>query len=188
MSLDAVVQAAGLPGFVLGGFVEGDAVVFLGGILAHKGIFRFEQVVLAVSLGAVLVDNLLFLLGRYAGRWPLVQRLLDHRAVQGVHGQLRRRPVLAIVGFRFLYGLKTAAAVLIGTTPVPWLRFAVLDLIGVLAWAHVVAGLGYGAGTAIEAAFGALQLQRHLALALVVCVVGLTAAWVLVRRKERARV
>jgi len=185
VTLEHLVQALGLPGLVLGTFLEGDAVAFLGGVLAHRGMFSFPAAVLAGALGAFLVDNLLFWVGRHMGRRGFVARLLARPGVGRWHGVLERNPVLAVLGFRYVYGMKTAAALMIGTTRVSWLRFALLDAVAVLLWCSVMMALGYGAGHAIEVVLGRRHLGLHLALALglFLLLAALAFAWARLRRK-----
>ncbi|WP_179300218.1 DedA family protein [Pseudothioclava arenosa] len=101
---------------MLGTLIEGEAMAFLAGVLAHRHFFPFELAVLAATLGAIIADNLVFVLGRFGGQSRLAQKALAHGPVQRLARALERHGVLAILGFRFVYGLKTTGAVLIGTT------------------------------------------------------------------------
>ncbi|WP_322865404.1 DedA family protein [Aquicoccus sp. G2-2] len=187
MQLETLIQQFGLPGLTLGGAFEGDGIAFLGGVLAHRGLFGFEAAVWAVWLGAVIVDNAFFLIGRYARERAFVQRQVTKRAVRVLHGWIERHPALSVLGFRYLYGLKTAGALLFGMSRLSWVRFAILDLIAVLLWAHVLVGLGFVAGHTIEALFGQLRLHEHLGVALVVLLVGAVLLWWITRRRVERR-
>lgn len=188
MSLESVIQTLGLPGLTLGAVLEGETVAFLGGVLAHRHVYPFEAAVMAISLGAVIVDNLIFLIGRRARDNAFVERNLNRDAAQRFKAFFLRNQVLAVLVFRFLYGLKTAGAIAIGTTGISWARFAILDLIAVLLWSHVVVGLGYAASTAITAAFGDLKLHWHLAVALAIFLaVGAVYWWFARGRKALAK-
>ena len=168
MSFEAIVESAGLPGVVLGTLIEGEAMAFLAGVLAHRHFFPFELAALAATLGAIIADNLVFALGRFGGQSRLAQKALAHGPVQRFTRALERHGVLAILGFRFVYGLKTAGAVLIGTTSIRWPRFAVLDALACLVWAHLFVALGFAASGAIHRLWGELELHKHLGIALAV--------------------
>ncbi|MBK0327326.1 VTT domain-containing protein [Rhodobacteraceae bacterium F11138] len=185
MSLETLIQEFGLPGIVAGTVAEGGTVAFMGGVVAHRGLLPLGWVVLAAALGAALVDNLMFLIGRHAGQRAFVQRQLRRGPVQALRDRLERYPVPAIIGFRFVYGMKSIGAILIGTTRTGWLRFAVLDAVGVLAWALTMVGLGYGAGTAIAAVFGRLKLHWHLAIAVAVFLVAVAVLGMIVYRRRK---
>jgi len=184
MRIEELIQTFGLPGIALGTALEGEAVAFLGGILAHRRLFPFEVVALAATAGAALIDNLTFQVGRHASRTRIVARLLSRGAVNRFREFLGRHPVEAILALRFLYGMKTAGALLLGTTSVRWSRFAFLDLLGCAAWAHLIAGLGFVAGTAIEAAFGRLGFHHHLVVALLLFLAAAGLLWYFRRRRR----
>ena len=57
---------------------------------------------------------------------------------------LERYHLPLILSIRFLYGLRIAGPIAIGMSAVPWFRFFVLNLIGAVVWAMLVAGAGYG--------------------------------------------
>ncbi len=76
MSLESMISAAGLPGLILGTMAEGETVAFLGGVLSHRGFFPLWQAALAVTLDAILIDNIFFLVGRKAGQGAVARRLL----------------------------------------------------------------------------------------------------------------
>ncbi|MGR3804281.1 DedA family protein [Marinibacterium profundimaris] len=182
MSLEHLVQTLGLPGVVIGAALEGEGVAFLSGVFAHRHIFHFEAAALAVALGAVITDNVTFAIGRYGGRSGYAQKLLSHRRVARLREMLDRHQTKVILGFRFVYGLKTVGPILIGSSPVSWARFALLDALAVLVWAHLWVAMGYGVGTAIEALFGRMKLESHAAVALVVFLVLAGAGWYALRR------
>ncbi|WP_424987842.1 DedA family protein [Microbulbifer sp. S227A] len=175
MSLETLVQEFGLPGIVVGTVAEGDTVAFLGGVLAHRGLLPFAGVVLAAALGGWLIDNAMFLLGRHAGHRAFVQKQLARGPVSALRTRIKRYPVTAVLGFRFIYGMKTVGAILIGMTPVPWPRFALLDLLATLIWALVLCGLGFGVGGTIRTVFGHVELHLHLGLAAAIFLTGLLA-------------
>ncbi len=146
VSSDQLIQTLGLPGLVIGAILEGDAITFPAGILAHRGLFRFEHVVLAATLGAVLIANALFLAGRLGGTRPFVRRVLLGGAAQRMRARLEARVIPAILIVRFVYGMKSIGALLIGTTSITWWRYAghaIQALLGRVAvhW-HLLAGIG----------------------------------------------
>ncbi|WP_417723851.1 DedA family protein [Salipiger sp.] len=187
MHPEHLIQTLGLPGLVLGAVVEGDTVTFLGGVLAHRHLFPFEAVALAATLGGVIADNICFLIGRRAGQGALARRVLARPAARALHSRLTRHPEAAILGVRFLYGMKTVGAMMVGTTAIPWARFAAINAVAVLIWAHVLAALGYGAGAAIVAAFGHHELHIHLGVALLVFVLGAALLWPVIRWRRKRK-
>ncbi|MBS0564766.1 MAG: DedA family protein [Proteobacteria bacterium] len=166
MTLEHLLETWGLPALFCGSIVEGDGVALLGGVLAHRGIFPFEAAALVLAAGAFAVDQSMYFLGRHGARLGFVRRLVARPATRGLLDRIGRRPVAFCLVFRFLYGLKTLGALAIGAAGVPALTFLALDVVVCLAWAHLLAAIGFGAGHAIEATFGRLPLHRHLTVAL----------------------
>ncbi|MCB2114805.1 MAG: VTT domain-containing protein [Rhodobacteraceae bacterium] len=166
MSLEQLLSDWGLPAILAGTILEGDAVAFLGGVLAHRRLVPFEAAALAATAGAFIVDQVVFQIGRHVARFPRARRVLEARAARRILGWIDRRPGLMCAGFRFLYGMKTIGALAIGASSVTLARFALFDLLGCAVWAHVLTALGYGAGQAIERLFGRLAVHHHLGLAL----------------------
>ncbi|MEO9782426.1 MAG: DedA family protein [Sedimentitalea sp.] len=177
MSLETLVQTLGLPGIAVGTVVEGDAVAFLGGVLAHRELLPFVGVVLAAALGGAVIDNVMFLIGRYAGHRAIVRKQLARGPVPALQARIERHRVTTILGFRFIYGMKSVGAILIGMTPISWLRFALLDVAATLLWATVFCGLGFGVGGTIRSVFGHMKLHLHLGLAAAIFLFGVLLVW-----------
>ncbi len=130
MTLENVLSDWGLPGLFLGAMAEGEGVAIFGGVLAHRHIVSFEGAALVVAAGAFAIDQLIFRLGRHAGRFVTVRRALSRSEAQRLLARIVARPVLFCLGFRFVYGMKTLGALAIGSAGVPALRFALLDIAG----------------------------------------------------------
>lgn len=185
MSLEQFVTDWGLPALALGSVVEGDAVAFLGGVLAHRGHFRFEAAALAIAGGGFVADQICFHLGRHARRIAWVQRMIDRPAAQSVLTKAHVRPNFYALVMRFLYGLRTVGAAALGAAGLSPLRYALLDALSCLVWAHVVAGMGFGAGKAIERAIGHTELLEDLLVALAITLLAMLALWGLGRVLRR---
>jgi membrane protein DedA with SNARE-associated domain len=62
-----------------------------------------------------------------------------------------------ILGFRFLYGLRTVTPFVIGMSRVPIVEFVLLNVIGAAIWAIVIGVLGYVFGHGLELILGNLM-------------------------------
>ena len=58
-----------------------------------------------------------------------------------------------VLGFRFIYGLRTVAPFAIGLTNISFLKFLILNIISAAIWATVIGILGYYSGMGIEIIF-----------------------------------
>jgi membrane protein DedA with SNARE-associated domain len=152
-----LIQTYGYPIIFLGTLLEGETVVGLAGLVAHRGYLQLPLVVLAAAVGGFLSDELLFFLGRRCGPLILKRHPYLQPAVGRVTRLLRRHASTTIVLVRFAYGLRTAGPVAIGISQVSWGRFVVLNLLGAVAWGTVWAVLGYQLDGTLEVVLGDLK-------------------------------
>ncbi|WP_395541963.1 DedA family protein [Neotabrizicola sp. sgz301269] len=171
MSVESLIQSFGLPALFLGGLVEGDGAGLVGGALAHRGAFPVCAAWAALSLGALLADQAWFALARSHRDSPRLARLVARPAAQRFLGLADRRPALASLAFRFVFGLRTLGPVALGLSQVPARIFIPCNVIAVAIWGALFTALGYGAGQILHRIFGRLAPGVHLGL-----VLGLVAA------------
>ena len=67
---------------------------------------------------------------------------------------LNKHQVLLILGFRFLYGLRTVTPIVLGASRISPLRFLVLNVLGALTWTIVIGVMGYMFGHTLEVIIG----------------------------------
>ena len=105
-----------------------------------------------------------------------------------MHRILERYPVLLILGFRFLYGLRTVTPFALGTSRLPYLLFTVLNVIGAGIWAIAIGLAGFYFGHSVEIVLGEIK-QYEIQVMAFVGVTGLLA-WIVFmihRRKQDRR-
>lgn len=185
MTLETLLTAWGLPAIFAGTIVEGEGVAFLGGVLAHRGLFSYEAAAVAATGGAIVIDQVMFHIGRHSTRIPFARRLLAKPLAQKALARLGQRPVLWGLAMRFVYGMKTAGALALGASGIAPLTYLILDLISATIWAHLTTALGFGASHTIEVLLGRLSLHRHLAIAILVVVAATVLATLTHRRFAR---
>lgn len=168
-----------------GTLVEGETLLILSGLAAHRGYLSLPLVVLVGAIGGALGDTAFFLLGRHYGSRLLARFPRFAPAADRVHAMIERYPAATILGVRFMYGLRTAGPAIIGTTRVGFARFAALNAIGALAWSACWAGAGYVLGKAAEHLLGDLaKVERELFIAVIVALVLALVAWYAWRRRS----
>jgi membrane protein DedA with SNARE-associated domain len=88
-----------------------------------------------------------------------------------------------VILIRFLYGLRIAGPIVIGSCGIaPW-RLALFNFIGALIWAPLVAGIGYVAGHALGEWVGRLQqIEIFLVMA---AVLAAAALWFVIEWRRR---
>ena len=155
--LESLLTTYGYPILVIGTFLEGETVLVLGGLAAHLGYLSLDWVIACGFCGTVFGDQLYFFLGRRHGKTLLARHPSWQPRAERALRILERHQNLLIVGFRFLYGLRSVTPFAIGISNVSYLRFTLLNLIGAGIWATSIGFAGYYFGRATEAILGDLK-------------------------------
>lgn len=142
MSPADFIAAYGYAAVFFGALVEGEAVLIVAVMLARQGCLELPAVMAAALTGALCGDLLLFGLGRIGGQALLARGPMWQARLQRAQGLQRYCRLPLIVGFRFLYGLRTVIPLTIGMGPIGGLRFLLLDSVGVLIWGGLTAAAG----------------------------------------------
>jgi membrane protein DedA with SNARE-associated domain len=140
-------------------------------------------VIAAAAAGAMIGDNLGYLIGRYLGL-PLLIRVGPWIGI--TEGKLKLGRYLfahygvTVVFFgRFVAVLRTLAAFLAGVNQMPWMRFFVANLTGAVFWAGTYGTAAYVFGHHIHKFAGPVGIAT-----LIVAAIGLIAGIILIRRHE----
>lgn len=149
--ISAFVVSYGYLAVFLGTLLEGETILLSAGFAANRGLLHWPLVVAVAFAGATLGDQIAFLLGRWKGASLIARFPALALHAPRVHALLERHDVLLILSVRFLYGLRIAGPVVMGTSGVPFPRFALLNMLGAAIWAVLVAGAGYYFGVALTA-------------------------------------
>ena len=183
MSLEHLITTYGYVVLLIGTFFEGETVLVLAGFLAHRGYLELPWVVLVAFIGTFASDQLFFFIGRTKGTAFLEKRPVWKAKSARALSLLHRRQTWVILGFRFIYGLRTVTPFLIGMSRVGPLRFLVLNALGAISWASVVGLLGYFIGQSLEL-FLAEVKKYEIWVITVIALVGLLV-WLVSRVRNR---
>lgn len=184
MSLQQLISDYGYWAIAIGTFLEGETILVLGGFAAHRGYLQLPWVIFYAFIGTLLGDQLYFYLGRTKGLAFLQKRPQWQQKSMRVFSLLHRHQVLLILGFRFLYGLRTVTPFLIGASRLSPLRFLFLNIAGAALWAVVIGVAGYVFGHALELILTEVKHYEVWVIAGVIIVAFI--AWLL-RRKSLGR-
>lgn len=186
MTLETLITDYGYWAILVGTFFEGETILVLGGLAAHLGYLELPWVIASGFAGSLFGDQLYFFLGRRHGQAQLQKRPRWQAPAERVLRLLQRHQNWLILGFRFLYGLRTVTPFAIGMSAVTATRFLVLNAVGALAWAVAVGTLGFLFGRTFELLIGKIKHYEIEVMAGIV-IVGFTF-WTLhfLRRRRRA--
>jgi membrane-associated protein len=132
--------------------VPSETSVILAGVLAGTGDLVLAAVIGCAAAGAILGDNVSYVIGRTAGE-RIVARFFQgdrRKRIDWAETQIEERgPYLIVVG-RFIPGGRTAITLAAGLLEMPWRRFILFDVAAGILWASYAALLGYVGGRTFE--------------------------------------
>jgi len=157
MLLEELVTTYGYPALLIGTFFEGETVLVIAGFLAHRGYLHLPFVMGAAFAGTFFGDQLFFWLGWIKGADFLKRRPRWRTQVEKARGLLDRHHTPIILGFRFLYGLRSVTPFAIGMSGFDPKKFVALNAAGAMVWAVIVGAGGYLIGHALEIIIGDIK-------------------------------
>jgi membrane-associated protein len=176
-------ESAGVP-------VPGETALITGGVLAHHGQFHIALVIAVAAAGAIVGDNIGYVIGRTGGRRLLERPGPFERQRRDAlrHGEpfFARHGPKAVFLARWVIGVRLAAAWLAGINRMHWLTFAFWNALGGIAWATTVGLAAYLLGPAAEHVFKTVGVAGVAVVATAVLAY-LTYRRVRSRARRRAR-
>jgi membrane protein DedA with SNARE-associated domain len=134
MDFAALASEYGYAATFGGVLLEGESILVLAGATASRGYLDIRVLIAIGAIGAFLTDNFFFAVGRHLGptltaRFPaLMPSAAKARDI------VSRYPRMAVVGMRFLYGMRIVGPATIGASGMAWSRYLTLDAIAATAW------------------------------------------------------
>ena len=183
MSFEYILSTYGYIALLIGTFLEGETILVAAGFLAHRGYLELPWVIFFAVMGAVAGDQLYFFLGRAKGMDFIESRPRWQTKSAQMFALLQTHQIPVIIGFRFLYGIRTVTPFIIGASGINPIRFIILDSIGAGAWAIAVGTLGYLFGQTIEVFLEEAKKYETVLMALIF-LVGI-AIWLIYFIKQR---
>jgi membrane protein DedA with SNARE-associated domain len=149
--------------------IPGETSLIAAAVLASEGKLHIALVIPIAAAGAIVGDNIGYLIGRKGGRWLLERpgafRRQRLEALNVGEPFFEKHGPKAVFFGRFLLGLRVWASWLAGTTRMRWSSFVVWNALGGICWASAIGlaayYLGHSAGGAVEA-FGIYGLVAVL--------------------------
>ncbi len=177
-------------GFVLledfGVPVPGEAILIAAAIYAGTGHMNIAFVILVAVAGAIVGDNIGFIVGHFGGR-PLVERFGRHifltpERLDRAEDYFNRQGGKIVVVARFVEGLRQVNGIMAGTVGMKWLKFLGFNALGAVLWVCTWAFLGYFAGENIGEIWGGFERYKWYVIGAAAVIV---IAYVVVRVRRR---
>lgn len=163
MLIEDLIKEYGLWAVFFGVMIEGDLTLLFAGVLAHYGLFSFGEALLVSTLGGFIGDSISYLIG-YFSKETIKNSNFYRRAQPRLESLSARFGMYSIFLVKYVYGLRTASAVLWGFAHMRFRRFGPFTLASCWAWALVLIGLGYFFSGAIEVIVGRVKQAGLLIL------------------------
>jgi membrane protein DedA with SNARE-associated domain len=149
--LAVMAESSGVP-------IPGETALITAAVLASGGKLQIEIVIAVAAAGAIVGDNIGYLIGRKGGRWLLERpgrfQRQRQQALQNGEVFFARHGSKAVFLGRFVLGLRVWASWLAGATHMHWRSFVFWNALGGICWATAIGllayFLGHAAGNAIE--------------------------------------
>lgn len=123
--------------------LEGELVLIIAGVAVAAGLFSYPLAILAAVLAAVVHDNTVFSISRYAGVKIVNKKASWHTKINAALQRLDKYDSWAILSIRFLYGIKRISIFVVGLSKVSRTKFCILNGISCIAWSTLYISIGY---------------------------------------------
>lgn len=127
----------------LGSLVEGESIVLTASFLAYTGFLSLPKVMMIAFIATLCADQILFYVGRFYGPGLLERRPKLKEKSKRIFELLHKYNTPFILGFRFVYGIRTASPLIIGAAGIDIKRFAVLNFLAAVIWTVISCLGGY---------------------------------------------
>jgi membrane protein DedA with SNARE-associated domain len=166
--LAVAAESGGVP-------IPGETALIAAAVLASQGKLHIELVIPLAALGAIVGDNIGYLIGRRGGRWLLERPGAFERqrrdALRYGESFFERHGPKAVFLGRFVLGLRVWASWLAGATRMRWRSFAFWNALGGICWATAIGLLAYFLGHAASNVVQAFGIYGLIAVALALAAV-----------------
>jgi membrane protein DedA with SNARE-associated domain len=168
MNWALIIGSYGYFALLVGTLLEGETILVLAGFAAHLGYLYLPWVILVAFIGTLCGDQLFFYLGRRYSRFVLDKHPAWQSRLDRVQRLFERYQTLLILGFRFLYGLRTITPFVLGRSGVSPGYFFLLNTLSALVWSLAVGTGGYLFGNFLKLILGDIrhyELESFCAIA-----------------------
>lgn len=164
-------ENAGLP-------IPGESVLLFGGFLAHEGTLNLKWVIALAIAGAIIGDNLGYLIGLYGGvkllRHLRGRAFLTERRFDQAERAILRYGAWAVFVARFIAGLRILAGPLAGGVRMRYRDFLLANAAGALLWGTAMGTVGFLLGSSWQRL---VHFARNLDLAALIATVVVALLW-----------
>ena len=167
-----------------GCFFEGETSLVTSAFAAHRGYLNIFIVISIAMIATLSWDWIWFMVGRIKGNAILAKRPKLEAKSRKINILLMQHQVAVLLGYRFLYGFRTAVPLAIGMSSVTKRRFLLFGLINVVIWDCLFSSLGYFFGAFLKANWKRIE-DYEIEILVGILITGLITGFILRRRSVR---
>jgi membrane protein DedA with SNARE-associated domain len=135
----------------MGCFFEGETSLTTSAFAAHRGHLDIYIVIIIALVATQSWDWIWFMVGRKKAKSILAKRPKLSEKAHKIDILLMKHPIPVLLGYRFLYGFRTAVPLAIGMSSVSTRKFFAFSLINTLVWDILFSSIGYFFGAFLQA-------------------------------------
>ena len=154
-------------GLFIGFFLPGDSLLVTAGIFAAAGHLRLGLLLFAVSVCAIVGDQLGYWIGRRAGQALYKKKdslLFKKRHLERAHEFYEKYGAKTIVLARFIPIVRTFAPPVAGAANMNYRKFVTFNILGGVLWVWSMVLIGYFLGSSIP------NVDKHLHLIIAIVI------------------
>jgi membrane protein DedA with SNARE-associated domain len=114
--------------------------------MAYSGAFYLPKLIFLSAFGTIMTGQLVFYIGRIFGKKLLNKYPIIETKSKKIFFLINKYDVPFIIGFRFVYGIRTISPFFIGLSNVSILKFSIFNIISGIIWSVLICMLGYYIG------------------------------------------
>jgi membrane protein DedA with SNARE-associated domain len=135
----------------LGCFFEGETSLITSAFAAHRGYLEIVIVMVIALVATQSWDWIWFTIGRKNGKRFVEKRPRLNQKVKKIDSLLVKHPIPVLLGYRFLFGFRTAVPLVIGMSSISKRTFLIFSLINTILWDILFSSFGYFFGAFLKA-------------------------------------
>lgn len=167
--------------------LPGETLLIAGSAYAARGNIDIVWVLALAWVGAVIGDNIGYLIGRFGGRrlalkWGRYVWLTEEK-LAALERFFHRYGGEIVIVARFFAGLRQFNGIIAGIAYMEWKRFVLFNILGAFLWVGAWGGAAYFFGHQISTLLAGHRYASWAALAVVATAL-LISAYLLIRRRR----
>ena len=165
-------------------FLEGETALLTSAFAAKMGYLNVVIVGILAFVGTIFSDWLWFFIGRSRAKKLLFKKEKLSKTAQKGDLLLEKYPYLILLGYRYIYGLRTIIPMIIGMSTIKIKEFIVFSLFTTFVWTLIFTSLGFLFGSIIESRMEMIQ-NYQLKFVIILISLGLIGGFILRRYSKR---